>query len=129
MKSGHARTLRFRERSHEFIVECTPDGPQVLTHPAGRDVASLDRGGDRKNLLVDGGAQILWQKLRVFEVLPRGDGALRRLDRDLPQRACGNPGPVGKAPHLSRRDFGQAAAAAETQGERVAANIRQRRHK
>src|ERR1700733_12552191 len=116
--------MRFRERSHEFIVECTPDGPQVLTHPAGREVASLDRGGDRENLLVDGGAQILWQKVRLFEALPRGGGALRRLDGDLPQRTCGNPGHVGKAPHLAWRDFGQAAAAAEAQGESVVGNIR-----
>ena len=101
----------------------------VETIQPGHDVASLDRGGDRENLLVDGGALILWQKVRLFEALPRSGGALRRLDRDLPQRACRNPSRVGKAPHLVGRDFGQAAAAAEAQGELVVGNIRKRRHK
>src|SRR5580658_8457113 len=117
--------IRFHVRARERPT----DGPSVEVYPAERDVASLDRGGDRENLLVDGGAQILWQKVRLFEALPRGGGALRRLDGDLPQRTCGNPGRVGKAPHLAWRDFGQAAAAAEAQGESVVGNIGKRRHK
>ena len=50
------------------------DGPYVEAHhPAERDVASRDCGGDRENLLVDGGAQILWQQVHLFEALPRSD--------------------------------------------------------
>ena len=48
------------------------------------DVASLHPGSDPQNLLVDGGAQILGQRVRLFDTLPRGGRALSRLDRDFP---------------------------------------------
>ena len=48
------------------------------------DLASRHRGSDSKNLLIDGGTQILGQQVSVFKFLPCLRSALRCFDCDLP---------------------------------------------
>src|ERR1700723_2511746 len=93
---------------------------EIVIDLSALDFPSLYSGGDRKNLFSDGGAHFPGEQVRLFQCFPRFGRALRRLDRDLPERTCRNPRRVGKTPHLIRRDFGEAAAVAKTQSERVA---------
>jgi hypothetical protein len=58
--------------------------PQVGTPSRRIDVASLHRGSDSKNLLVDGGTQILGQQVSLYKFFPGFRGTLHRFNRDLP---------------------------------------------
>jgi hypothetical protein len=78
--------------------------------PGAPDTPSLHRGGNGHDLLLDRGAQVFGEHVGLFEAFPRSRGALCRLDRDLPERACRDSRRVGKTSHLVGRDFGEAAA-------------------
>ena len=64
------------------------------------------------NLLFNRRAHVFGEQILLFEGFPFCDRTRRRLDRNLPERACRNSCGVGKMPHLASRDFGEAAAAA-----------------
>ncbi len=82
--------------------------------------------GDRQDLIADRGAHLLRQQVLFGKLFPRGDGTVRCFGDDRPEGAYRQARSIREAAHLVGSDFSEAAAAAESQGQFVARNVRKR---